>query len=313
MTPVASVVIPTRGGAARLPALFSALEAQTEQDVEVVPVVDGDVDGSADVIRSWSHRLRMRPLVLPENVGRAGALNTGLLEATGEVLIRCDDDLVLGPEFVAGHVRRHASAESPVGVVGPYRNVLPDSAYARAYGRAANERLLKNALHAEPENAWRLWAGNVSVTRETAALIGGYDERYRGYGWEDVDYGYRLRQHGIPVLVAPELTVDHLMAATTTHVRALRALHAGAGMSTFQEIHGPNALPETAKPASTWGFLVNLTAKLVTERTLAAACPPTDALLDHLPPWVAEKTVALLVEAAHVAGTRCPHRAGSRF
>ena len=313
MSPAASVVVPTRGGARRLPVLLAALEQQSTRDFEVVLVVDGDIDGSEEVIRSWAARgtLRLEPVVLPENVGRAGALNAGIRAARGRVLIRCDDDLVPGPEFVAGHVRRHEG--HTVAVVGPCHNVLPDTAFARSYGNAASERSLRGARDCPPERAWRLWGGNVSVTSDTARSIGPYDERYRGYGWEDVDYGFRLHSAGIPVLVAPELTTEHRMGATTTRSRTVRALHAGAARRRFREIHGPLAEPADGGRLTPWRVSVLVTAKLVTERTLAVVCPALDAVSDRLPPWAAEKAVALLVEAADAAGARHPRRAGSRF
>ena len=156
--PRASVVVPTRGGAQRLPRLLAALERQHGPEFEVVPVLDGDVDGSERVVAQWAARgvLTLRPVVLSENVGRAGALNRGLHHARGDVLIRCDDDLAPDEEFVAGHVRRHDEATEPVGVVGPCHNVLPDSAFARAYGRAASERSLAGARSCPSERAWRL-------------------------------------------------------------------------------------------------------------------------------------------------------------
>ena len=312
MNPIASIIIPTRGGAERLPRLFAALEEQSDKDFEGVPVVDGDIDGSEDVIRDWSRRssLRIRPVVLPSNQGRSAALNAGLEHADGEVLIRCDDDLGPAPDYVAGHVGRHRESEGLVGIVGPYRNVLPDTPYARSYGRLAAERSLKDVFNCSPDEAWRLWAGNVSVRRAAADRVGPYDESYRGYGWEDVDYGYRLHMAGIPVLVAPELTAEHYMGATTTRLRTLRALHAGAARRRFHDRHGIRA---EASPVTPWRSLVRGTSTVVTERSLAVASDAVDAISDRLPAKVSEKLVALLVESADVAGVRHPERAGSRF
>ena len=39
--PAASVIVPTRGGAARLPVLLTALCRQDDQDFEVIVVIDG--------------------------------------------------------------------------------------------------------------------------------------------------------------------------------------------------------------------------------------------------------------------------------
>ena len=47
LTPEASVIVPSRGGAQRLPRLIGALAAQEDAPpFEVHVVVDGDVDGS---------------------------------------------------------------------------------------------------------------------------------------------------------------------------------------------------------------------------------------------------------------------------
>ncbi|GLZ01164.1 glycosyltransferase family 2 protein [Actinoplanes sp. NBRC 103695] len=39
--------------------------------------------------------------------------------------------------------------------------------------------------------------GNLSVSPEALADIGGFDETYRGWGIEDTDLGYRLHRHGL--------------------------------------------------------------------------------------------------------------------
>lgn len=314
-TPVASVIVPTLGGAERLPVLFRALAAQDHRDFEIVPVLDGDIDGSAGVVETWATatELRINPVVFSENQGRAAALNAGMAAAQGEILIRCDDDLEPGVDYIGHHVRYHATAAQPIGVVGPCANVLPDNAYARVYGRQASERALQDLLAVGPDRAWRHWAGNVSLTAETAAVIGTYDHRYRRYGWEDADYGYRLHRAGIPVVIAPELTVDHHMAATSTTVRALRALHSGAARETFVRIHGEQALRSGESHRNAWQTIVEIAAKLITEQSLRVLGAGTDAVIPRLPRPIGQKLVALLVESAGVAGVEYPHRARTVF
>ena len=51
LTPEASVIVPSRGGAQRLPRLIGALAAQEDAPpFEVHVVVDGDVDGSEGML-----------------------------------------------------------------------------------------------------------------------------------------------------------------------------------------------------------------------------------------------------------------------
>lgn len=309
--PSATVVVPTRGGAARLPVLLGALETQDTDDFEIIVVADGDIDGTAEIVESWSARLNVRSIVFPENCGRSAALNAGFEEAGGAVLIRADDDLEPATGFVSGHLAQHDGVEA--GAIGLYLNRLPETPYAKAYGRAADSRFRVEALATDPSMQWRYWAGNVSVLREVHERIGGYDERYRRYGWEDVDYGYRLHRAGVEVRIVPVLSTPHHVAATTTAIRALRALHSGAARETFISIHGKEAIPAPQVGAGIWNLLVRAGSAIASEHTLRTYGVAVDAVAGVLPPAIAEKLVALGVESAGLAGILHPSRAKARF
>ena len=299
--PRASVIVPTRGGASRLPRLLDLLAAQDERDHEVVVVVDGDVDDSAAVLADRTDGGRILVEVLSENRGRSVALNTGFALASGEVLIRCDDDLEPAPNFVSAHVAAHTDAD--VGVVGLYRNVFPDTPYARAYGRHADQLFRDQAYASDPSTWWRYWAGNVSVTREVAEEVGPYDTRYRAYGWEDVDWGYRLHRTGRRVVLDRHLETTHRLTATTTPARTVRAFYSGAAKAAFDSRHGSDVLPVPRSPGL-WGTAVRTAGAVLDERRLARASGLVDRALPRLPEAVGRKAVALLVEAGSVAGRR---------
>jgi glycosyltransferase involved in cell wall biosynthesis len=310
----ASIVVPSRGGALRLPVLLSALSRQDSNDFEVIVVVDGDIDNSAGVLERHASAhpgMALQTIVFPENRGRAAALNAGALAARGRVIIRCDDDLEPGADYARAHLAEHQG--EAVGVVGLCRNVFPESAYARVYGQAADARFRSDALATDRDDQWRYWAGNVSVLREVHERLGGYDERYRTYGWEDVDYGYRLQKMGIPIRIQPALTTAHHVAATTTGVRAVRALHAGAAREIFIAKHGAEALRPTPQRRTLWSTLVAATSTMANERTIKAGGLAIDAASAVLPRWLAEKLVALTVESAGRAGIVHPHRARTPF
>jgi glycosyltransferase involved in cell wall biosynthesis len=311
--PTASIVVPTRGGAQRLPVLLNALSLQDTADFEAIVVLDGDIDDSEGILRRAAEEasFSLRWVVFSENRGRSAALNAGADAARGRVLIRCDDDLEPAPDYVSGHLARHQGEAS--GAIGLYLNRLPDTPYARAYGTAADERFRAQALATPNSLQWRFWAGNVSVLRTVHDRIGGYDERYRTYGWEDVDYGYRLHQAGVPVRIAPELSTPHHVAATTTPIRALRALHSGAAREVFVNTHGVDVLGAGPSHTGLWGRAVWAASTVATEKSIRTWSAVVDRAADALPRPVAEKLIALAVESAGLAGIRYPKRARSRF
>lgn len=306
----ASVIIPSYRGAGRLPALFDALAAQesTTLQFEAVVVIDGLDDGSVALVEAET-RFPVRHLLFPENRGRVVALNAGFETAGGRVLIRCDDDLVPAPDYVSRHVAGHDG--EACGVVGVTRNVYAPSRYFEVYGRQADESQ-RSGTYAETERPWRHWAGNCSLTRETWEKIGPYDPQYRLYGWEDVDYGYRLHRAGIPVILDRSLETEHRIAAVTTAVRAQRAAHSAAARRIFERKHGSDVLPPAIPPLSMWNALVRGASHLV-GRDPRRWGGRVDRVIPRVPRVMATKLVALAVESAAVAGYRAPQRAKEVF
>lgn len=295
----ASVIVPSYGGARRLPRLLSALAGQS-LPAEVVVVLDGDVDGSAELLTEWTDRLDLRVVALPENRGRPAALNAGFAAAQGTVLIRCDDDLEPPPTHVAHHAAHHVG--EPVGVIGMCPDVFPaDNPYGRVYGRAADLRVQRHAYGLAAEQTWRLWSANVSVTRATYERVGTYDEAFRHYGWEDIDWGYRLHRLGVPIRIFDDLDALHHNPPLTVADRAAKALASGASRRHFEAKHGIVTAVDEA-PVGLWGRAVHtLAGRLTDEQRVVTVGGLVDRLVARSPRSVGEKLAALVVEAAGVA------------
>lgn len=311
---LASVIVPSYRGEAKLRTLLPALAAQDAamDSFEVVVVVDGLLDDSPSVVAQAAEQgLAVRAVVHEANRGRVHALNSGFEAAEGEVLIRCDDDLEPAPDYVSGHVARHRGPAQPVGVVGLCLDQLPPSRYSTVYGSPREARLREGAYVGEVPT-WRYWAANCSVTRTTWQTVGGYDTAYAHYGWEDVDYGYRLHEAGVRVVLAPELETVHHGAATSTLSRTLRAYHSGAARTTFEGRH-PGVLSSPSAGTGWWGALVSAATRLSSEGRYEQTAALIDRTLPYVPSAVAEKLVALAVESASLAGYAHADTVSARF
>lgn len=285
------------------------LEALAAQDVtepwEVIVVLDGILDESPQVLDQWHGRLPLRVISYPEPLGVIHALNTGFAQAQGAVLIRCDDDLSPAGDMVRHHLGHHDGTDE-VGVIGPTRDLFPDTPYAAAYGRAANARALEGAYARRPEDRWISWAAHNSISREAWDRSGGFDARFV-YG-QDSELGYRLMRQGVRLIVDPHLELDHRGPAVDTATRAPRAFVSGASRQLFEGVHGqvhPRGEPPHGLWARTWHLIVTVISVSIRSREgFAWAGRLVDRALPHLSREVGGRAIAAVVEAAGRSGHR---------
>jgi glycosyltransferase involved in cell wall biosynthesis len=85
-----SVVMAVHNGAARLPEQIEHLTSLDPERVrEVIIVSDGSTDGTAEILGK-THDPRLRAIILPEQGGKAVALNHGIAAANGEIILFID-------------------------------------------------------------------------------------------------------------------------------------------------------------------------------------------------------------------------------
>ena len=89
--PRVSVLIPTYNRVGLVPGAVASVLEQTMEDFEIVVVVDGSTDGTADILRSKFNDARLR-IVEQENRGLAQTRKSGVEAARGEFVALLDDD-----------------------------------------------------------------------------------------------------------------------------------------------------------------------------------------------------------------------------
>ncbi|MDR6142286.1 glycosyltransferase involved in cell wall biosynthesis [Microbacterium foliorum] len=223
MSMKASVIIPTYDRANILAYTLHSLARQTikNDDFEVIVSDDGSSDRTVDVVREYEAHLNLR-YTYHDDLGHrtASTRNAGATLATGETLIFLDSGTLACAEFVESHVREHQDGTTPravVGRVGGYDTAAsapPVSLQTRLSGSesltVAQARAMGLADMRDGELArfegdieaallpWRLfWTGNCSVRTTAFREVGGFDDRFVGWGVEDVDLGYRLSRDGV--------------------------------------------------------------------------------------------------------------------
>lgn len=292
-----SIVVPSYQGVERLPRLLNALEGQkTTCKWQVIIVLDGSNDGSKELLESWQARLPLKVIARDHNLGRSATLNEGFAAAEYDVLVRCDDDLVPGPNHVQTFSNL-VSANPNAGFIGLCRNHFDESKYARAYGHVVDQRFAAAAYKNDNQMTWHYWAANCGVSRQVFDQVGDYDAGYRQYGYEDVDWGYRLSKVAKSITIVPELEAIHFGASTSAASRCERARWSGRASARFNQKH---AYLPPAPAKSLWNQAVKITSRF-SGKSLGRAI---DLTLVALPPKVALRVIDLAVQSAFVRGQR---------
>ncbi len=225
--PELTVVISTLGNHATLRRVLDGYAQQdaTPGSFEVLVVADSaepDLDAVRTAIGDRSYPVALLSGLVP---GLSANRNTGWHAARGPVVLFTDNDTVPARALVSEHLsshRRHPADE--VAIVGLVR-------WARGLKVTPFMRWLEhgvqfdfNSLSGEDASWAHLYGANCSIKRALLERVGGYDEERLPYGYEDLDWGYRAREHGLRVVLNRRAVVDHWRPMTVENwqVRAPR-------------------------------------------------------------------------------------------
>jgi glycosyltransferase involved in cell wall biosynthesis len=212
--PPLTVVVPSYNRRQSLHEVLVALSRQSypSQLFEVVVVIDGSTDGSAELARSLETPYELRVLA-QENRGLAASRNRGTREAREDLLVFLDDDLTPESQFLAAHVADHQPAHRADVVLGSCPPVAHDGSLWSNYFRGIWN--LHYRCKAQPHHRWTyadIVGGNCSLRRSLVLESGGWDERFARR--EDWELGVRLLKRGVAPRYRPEARAWHHFEST---------------------------------------------------------------------------------------------------
>ncbi len=223
--PFLSVVIATYNRPQELARCLEALSAAARRiprrDLEVVVVDDGsdrpDAVGAAGPFR---RSLRLR-LIRGPHRGLAAARNRGIRAARGHVLLFLNDDVILPPGGLEAHIRFHRDhPEVWVGMLGrvewaPELEISPIMGYVT--GAGGQQFDFKGLIPGKEVDFWHFYGTCLSLKRDFIIRHGEFFDPAFTYGWDDIEFGYRLAQRGLKVYYRPEAVAYHHHPADTDY------------------------------------------------------------------------------------------------
>lgn len=241
----ASVVIPFFRGRVFLErTLYSLIDQSYPSGLYEIVIVQQDDGGEAidDLAEDFSGLIELRLVKIPHIGFTPGRCrNTGILEASGEIIVSLDFDMICPRSFIEAHLRWHHVTDrvasfgmrrfidvdhiEPRDVVRNRRMILQlppvESVSNSAPGSKLDKRLAETAYikkHPFPFNCFH--GCNLTYPKKTALEVDGWDEEFDGcYGYQDIEFGYRLWCDGLYIVF----------------VRDGLALHQENNMSTYKD------------------------------------------------------------------------------
>ncbi|WP_372734366.1 glycosyltransferase family 2 protein [Nocardioides sp.] len=218
-----------------LAAGLAGVAEQTLEPVETLIVVDRNPELEAEVRRRWPE---VRVVTNTDHGGIAGARNTGLGAATGEVVAFLDDDAVPHPDWLARLAEPFA--DPTVQVVGGW--VEPAWDQERPQHLPPELDWLVGCSHRTRPDAVadvrNVVGASLSLRRGLIESVGGFDQRVsrRGdvpLGCDETEFCIRVGQKlpGSRIVLQPRAVVRHRVTANRTTWRYLRARAYAEGLS----------------------------------------------------------------------------------
>lgn len=205
-----SVIIPTYQREACLLDTIHSLLNQSYPDFEIIVIDQSESISENKISLINQNRKQLRYFHIQEK-GRSLAKNYGILQAKGDLILFCDDDILTEPTFLQTHAAIYqkdsqiAAASCRLVEEGDPTISIPEPLKITAYGKLVNK----------PYSTWSgyvtsLNGGNMSFTKKALDEIGFFEEAFDGTSMvEEPDMAYRLIKRGYRIYFDASTTVQH--------------------------------------------------------------------------------------------------------
>jgi GT2 family glycosyltransferase len=202
-----TIAIPTYNRGAIVAETLRRLFALTPP-ADAIIVVDQSPEANRELAR-WQTEGKIRHLRL-DVPSIPHAMNVALQEASTPLVLFLDDDIEPSPTLIAAHTESHRD-HGAAAVVG---QILQPGEVPMHIDQPVDD--LEFRFHSDRGRfLTNVMAGNLSVDRERALAIGGFDENFIGAAYRfETEFAIRLAAAGGTIWFEPRASIHHLKLAT---------------------------------------------------------------------------------------------------
>jgi glycosyltransferase involved in cell wall biosynthesis len=201
-----SIIIPVYNGASVIAGcLESIFRSKVDVPFEVIVVDDGSTDATPDVVSKFPVRyFRI------SKAGVSKARNTGIKNATGDILLFFDADVILHDNTIERFITHFRNDSDASIVQGRWDKNHPSPSFANQFLLLRFTYNFEEAMGTERRFAVaELMTGCCGIRKEVfESFREGFDERYKSAGGEEFEFAIRLIQK-FKIYYYPDILVYH--------------------------------------------------------------------------------------------------------
>lgn len=245
MNPEITVIIPTYNRSSILQRTIKSLCEKQSGYIpswEIIVVNDGSTDETSQVLNQLTERYDGCIVsVYQKNQKQGAARNNAMRRAHGRLFIFLADDMIPDSTFLSSHWQRFVTDGQPMryAAIGrvdwhPEIKETPFRKWINEWGLQFGFRLIHDPDKL-PFNFF--YTSNLALSRDLYDDLGGFDESFKDYGWEDIELGYRYMTNGNMRLryVDDAITYHHHYLTVTRFCR--RQFKVGYSSIVFYRLH----------------------------------------------------------------------------
>lgn len=200
-SPLVSFIIITMNRSEELKDCLANVRLQEYPHKEIIVVDNGSIDDTHQTVRNNFPEVQY--IYLENNLGVSGGRNKGTLAAQGEICIYIDDDArFVDPAATDKTVEYFKNNKRLACIAFTIRNAFTGVEEYNAIPRVDKKRLDHDY------QCTYFGGGGVALRRKIFLELGMFWERFF-YSCEELDYSYRLLDHGYKIIHSAAITIAH--------------------------------------------------------------------------------------------------------
>lgn len=218
-----SIIIPNYNGKNLLqknvPFVVKAIRLymnKTKQQAEILIIDDKSTDESVNTINQLiktftSQSMQLTLIQNEKNLGFSPTINKAVSKASGDIIFLMNSDVRPHEDFLLKLIP-HFDDNTAVFAVGCLEESLEDGKTilrGRGVGKWERGLLVHKRGEVNKENTLWVNGGSGAYRKKIWDRIGGFNELYAPYYWEDIDLSYRAQKAGYRIAFEPKSLVIH--------------------------------------------------------------------------------------------------------